>query len=234
MSRAKKSNSKKKEETQVGCLLVALLVIGVIIVVALSMSGNNTGALLGVFLIPVISIVLSAWYLAFLTKSREEEEERRQELEEQRRRWEEEDRQKKLEEGLKSLGTCGSIDNISGGDFEVIVSKLFSKMGYLVSRTKGSGDEGIDLYLKSKEGRRAGVQCKRWKGIVGQSVVRGFYGSLMHAHLKKGYVVTTGKFSKPAKDFVRGKPIVLIDGDELRRIIVEGDKNKEGKKEINV
>lgn len=214
--------------------MVFLLVIGTIVVVALSMSGNYTGALLGVFLVPVISIILSVWYMAFLTKSREEEEKRRQELEEQRRRWGEEDRQKKLEEGLKSLGTCGSIDNISGEDFEEIVSKLFSRMGYLASHTKGSGDEGIDLYVKSKEGRRAGVQCKRWKGMVGQPVIRGFYGSLMHAHLKKGYVVTTGKFSKAAKDFVRGKPIILIDGDELRRIIVEGDKDKEGKKEINV
>ena len=226
MSRAKRSNFKKEDETSAGCFIVAVLVIGTIIIVALAVSDNITGVLLGILLVPVISGILGAWFMAFLSKRREEEKRWRQELEELRRKWEEEDQQEKIQEGLKSLGTSGSINDISGRDFEEIVGRIFSKMGYSVSTTKGSGDEGIDLYLKSKEGRRAGVQCKRWKGIVGQSVIRGFYGSLMHAHLKKGYVVTTGKFSKAAKDFVRDKPIILIDGDELRKIIVEGDKGK--------
>lgn len=226
MSRAKKSNSEKEDATSARCFVLAVLVIGAIIVVPLAMSENFTGLLLGIFLVPVISVALFLWYRAFLSKIREEEERWRQELKELRRKWEEEEQQEKIQEGLKSLGTSGSIDDISGRDFEEIVGRIFSKMGHSVSTTKGSGDEGIDLYLKSKEGRRAGVQCKRWKGIVGQPVIRGFYGSLIHAHLKKGYVVTTGKFSKGAKDFVRDKPIILIDGDELRKIIVEGDKGK--------
>jgi len=226
MSRAKISNSGKEDATSAGCLSVAVLVIGVIIVAALGASENFTGLLLGIFLVPVISVALLLWYMTFLTNRREEEK-HRQELEELRRKWEEEDeQQEKIQEGLKSLGASGNIDDISGRDFEEIVGRIFSKMEYSVSTTKGSGDEGIDLYLKNKEGRRAGVQCKRWKGIVGQPVIRGFYGSLMHAHLKKGYIVTTGKFSKAAQDFVMDKPIILIGGDELRRIIVEGDKGK--------
>lgn len=226
MSRTKRSNFKEEDEISAGCLFVAVLVIGAIIVVALAMSENVTGFLLGIFLVPVISVILFLWRTAFLSKRREEEEKRRQELEKLQRKWEKEEQQEKIQEGLKSLGASGNIDDISGRDFEEIVGRILSKMGYSVSTTKGSGDEGIDLCLKSKEGRRVGVQCKRWKGIVGQPVIRGFYGSLMHAHLKKGYVVTTGKFSKAAKDFVRDKSIILIDGDELRRIIVEGGKGK--------
>lgn len=226
MSRAKMSNFEKKDATSTGCLFIAVLVIGVIIVAALGASENFTGLLLGIFLVPVISVALLLWYMTFLTNRREEEEKRRQEREELQRKWDEEEQQEKIQEGLKSLGASGSIDDISGRDFEEIVGRIFSKMGYSVSTTKGSGDEGIDLYMKSKDGRRVGVQCKRWKGIVGQPVIRGFYGSLMHAHLKKGYIVTTGKFSKAAQDFVMEKPIILIGGDEIRRIIVEGDKGK--------
>lgn len=226
MSRAKMSNSEKEDATSAGCLFFPVLVIGVIIVAALGASGNFTGVLLGIFLVPVISVALLLWYMAFLTNRREEEEKRRQEREELQRKWDEEEQQEKIQEGLKSLGASGNIDDISGRDFEEIVGRIFSKMGYSVSTTKGSGDEGIDLYMKSKEGRRVGVQCKRWKGKVGQPVIRGFYGSLMHAHLKKGYIVTTGKFSKAAQDFVMDKPIILTGGDELRRIIVEGDKEK--------
>lgn len=57
--------------------------------------------------------------------------------------------------------------------------------------------------------------------MIGQRVIREFYGSLIHAKLKKGFVITTDRFSKAAKDFVRGKSIVLIDREELRRIILE-------------
>lgn len=102
-----------------------------------------------------------------------------------------------------------------------MVAKMFSKMGYSVAITKGSGDEGIDLYMKNKKGERVGVQCKKWKGIIGQSIIRDFYGSLMHAHLKKGFIVTTGRFSKAANAFTRGKSITLIDGNKLREILGE-------------
>jgi len=114
----------------------------------------------------------------------------------------------------------GGLEGISGWEFEKIIAELFKKLGHTVSTTKGSGDEGIDLFLE-KEGLQAGVQCKRWKTMIGQGVIREFYGSLIHAKLRKGFVITTDRFSKAAKDFVRGKPIVLIDREELRRIISE-------------
>ncbi len=176
-------------------------------------SGNPFLVATGVFFLVVGPIILICWGFA---EYRKQEQQKREAYVAKK----EEEQKKKLQEGLESLGAPGGLEGISGWEFEKIIAELFKKLGYTVSVTKGSGDEGIDLFLE-KEGLRAGVQCKRWKTMIGQRVIREFYGSLIHAKLKKGFIITTNRFSKAAKDFVRGKSIILIDREELRRIILE-------------
>jgi hypothetical protein len=84
----------------------------------------------------------------------------------------------------------------------------------VVRRCGGSGDEGIDLVIETR-GASDVVQCKRWKADVGAAVVREFYGSLMHAGARHGFIITTAKFTEAARQFARGKPITLIDGHRL-------------------
>ena len=215
------SSTNKEDTWRIGCFLAALAIFGLIILVTLSVKGIiafvSLAFLLGIFLIVVISAMLTGWYAVSIVKAREKKPRERQELEELRQKWAEE----RLERSLKSLEISGKVEEFSGKDFEGMVAKMFSKMGYSVAITKGSGDEGIDLYMKNKKGERVGVQCKKWKGIIGQSIIRDFYGSLMHAHLKKGFIVTTGRFSKAANAFTRGKSITLIDGNKLREILGE-------------
>ena len=57
--------------------------------------------------------------------------------------------------------------------------------------------------------------------MIGQRVIREFYGSLIRTKLKKGFAIATNRFSKAVKDFLGGKQVVLIDREELRRIILE-------------
>jgi len=200
-----------------GCLISIFL--GVLVIIG-SMSSNSPFIVgMGIFLLVVCPIIFALWM--HNDSQKEEQRKREADIAELRSQWKkEEEQKKKLQEGLESLGAPGGLEGISGSEFEKIITELFKKLGYTVSITKGSGDEGIDLFLE-KEGLRAGVQCKRWKTMIGQRVVREFYGSLIHAKLKKGFVITTSRFSKAAKDFVRGKQVVLIDREELRRIILE-------------
>jgi restriction system protein len=53
--------------------------------------------------------------------------------------------------------------------------------------------------------------------------VRGFAGSLDAQRARKGVLITTGKFSQDARDFVDRieKKIVLIDGDELAQFMID-------------
>ena len=87
--------------------------------------------------------------------------------------------------------------------------------------TKKSGDGGIDgtgkLKINGIFSFNVAFQCKRYKGSVGAPEIRDFRGSLT-ANVEKGLFITTGTFSKSAKDEAccQGKQqIDLIDGEEL-------------------
>ena len=51
---------------------------------------------------------------------------------------------------LNDIITINDTDGIDGIEFENILEKLFTKMGYLVKTTKRSGDQGADLLLEKK------------------------------------------------------------------------------------
>ena len=66
-------------------------------------------------------------------------------------------------------------------------------------------------------------QCKRYKGLVGASAIRDFRGSLT-TDIEKGVLITTGAFSKAAREEASNpgkQQIDLIDGEELISKIAE-------------
>jgi restriction system protein len=80
-----------------------------------------------------------------------------------------------------------------------------------------SGDHGIDLIMR-RDGTTAIVQCKRWTTSIGEPVIRDFYGALSHSNAERGFLVTTSHFTDQAVAFAEGKPITLIDMDELLKM----------------
>lgn len=104
--------------------------------------------------------------------------------------------------------------------FEELICDLFSRTGYEVELTKYTGDGGIDGYLR-KNGELSLLQCKRVKGSVGQPVLRDLYGTMQHERASSGVVVTTGKVSQQAKEWMVDKPIRIIELSELLSLIRE-------------
>ena len=119
------------------------------------------------------------------------------------------------------------LNKLTGPQFEELIASLFKRDGYLVHRCGGSGDEGIDLILQVA-GTKDVVQCKRWKADIGSPVVRDFYGALMHANARHGFIITTASFSQSARAFARGKPISLISGPDILRWIDGAYSSREG------
>lgn len=107
---------------------------------------------------------------------------------------------------------------LSPRDFEKYVATLFRQKGYKVALRGGSGDHGVDLELRGQNGRRAIVQCKRYQHTVGEDIVRELYGTLIHEHAMRAFLVTTADISTSAEEWARGKPITLIDGPTLVEI----------------
>ena len=100
-------------------------------------------------------------------------------------------------------------------EFEVWSGLLFQLLGYQVKNTQLVADHGIDLLVSGPEARYGVVQCKRYRGTVGEPTVRDLYGTLMHENSDHGWLVTTGGISRQAREWATGKPLDLWDGLRL-------------------
>ena len=114
------------------------------------------------------------------------------------------------------------IDNMSGQEFEEVVSRLLYKMGFEVETTKVTGDGGIDIIAKSEkpiiEGRYI-IQCKRHDSNISEPVIRDLFGVMTSERANKGILITNSCFTTASIAFAKEKPIELIDGDNLRKLL---------------
>ncbi|WAA13118.1 restriction endonuclease [Fervidibacillus halotolerans] len=125
------------------------------------------------------------------------------------------------------------VKQCSPSFFEKLVIDLLVAMGYGGSRNDAgqaigkSGDEGIDGIIKEdKLGLDVVyIQAKRWDNSVGRPIVQAFAGSLEGKRARKGVFITTSRFTKEARDYVKviEKKIVLIDGERLAQLMIDHD-----------
>lgn len=116
------------------------------------------------------------------------------------------------------------IDTLSGVEFERVCKRLLESMGFAVETTKASGDGGIDLIGYNSQPLLSGkyiIQCKRYAGSVGEPIIRDLYGVVTSERANKGILITTGHFTKSAISFAENKPIELMDGAQLKKLIVQ-------------
>ena len=117
--------------------------------------------------------------------------------------------------------------------FERLVIDLLVSMGYGGSIEDAgevigkSGDEGIDGIIK-EDCLGFGivyVQAKKWDDTnpISRPEIQKFVGALQGKNAQKGVYITTGKFSAPAKEFVKNlkSKIVLIDGNQLAQYMID-------------
>ncbi len=106
---------------------------------------------------------------------------------------------------------------VSPARFEEMVAEVYRLRGAKAWRTGATGDHGVDVVVQTPKGEKWVVQCKRYRGWVGEEKVRELYGTLQHEKAHKGVLVTTGTFSNAARQWAKGKPISLVDGEQFLR-----------------
>lgn len=115
---------------------------------------------------------------------------------------------------------------------ERVVVNLLTAMGYgggdaaMGQVTGRSGDGGIDGTIREDALGldEVYIQAKRYtEGTVGEGALRNFAGAIDAAGTTKGVFVTTASFTGAAREYVVRSPkrIVLIDGEELARLMVK-------------
>lgn len=120
------------------------------------------------------------------------------------------------QQGLESIAALG------WRHFEQLVGEAFRRQGYAVEETGlGGADGGIDLILR-KNGRGVLVQCKQWRRRqIPVNVVREMYGLLAHHGADEVRIACSGTYTRDAEEFAKDKPIKLIGGEELLRMVRE-------------
>ena len=123
------------------------------------------------------------------------------------------------------------LDNLSGFEFEDVVEDVFRNLGYEnVRQADRRADEGRDVLMEEVVNgtrRAVVVECKQ-TDTVGRPVVQKLHSAIAtfdYDGPKRGMVVTTGRFTQPARGYVDDLeskddpyPIELIDGEDLREI----------------
>lgn len=117
--------------------------------------------------------------------------------------------------------------------FEKLILDLFGAMGYgsrgSSSHVGKTGDGGIDGIINEDPLglEKVYLQAKRYAAENKISVdhIRSFAGSLDERGARKGIFVTTSSFAGPAYEYAERslKSLVLIDGEELTRLMYEYD-----------
>ncbi len=123
-----------------------------------------------------------------------------------------------------------AMKSCSAAKFELLALDFLSRMGFGVDGTSRratgrSGDGGIDGFVDED---RLGVgrvylQAKKYEGQVPIEKVREFIGVLTTERAQKGVLITTGSFSKGARDLAErsNARVVLIDGEALSALMIK-------------
>jgi restriction system protein len=104
--------------------------------------------------------------------------------------------------------------------FQLLLRDLFRDYGHRVEEQRGcAAYERPDLVVR-KDGRSAILHCGLWKQKrVDVASVRKLFSRISAGRADEVILVSTGEFTPEAWAFAEGRPLRLLDGDELRYLI---------------
>lgn len=112
------------------------------------------------------------------------------------------------------------FSNLSGTEFEQLLSRLFTAMGFNVEMIGGVGDQGGDL-IAVKNGERLLIQAKRYTGTVGNQAVQEAAAAKKHYSCTQALVLTTGYFSDEAVALAKSNNVTLIFRKRLQEMLLQ-------------
>lgn len=112
------------------------------------------------------------------------------------------------------------LAQLSWTEFEELLAGHFRAKGYTVVGNSSRGpDGGVDLEVR-KVGELHLVQCKHWRArSVPVGTIRELFGVIAARGAAGGFVVSSGSFTRDAKEFAEGRNIELIDGRKLASLL---------------
>lgn len=110
------------------------------------------------------------------------------------------------------------LEDANPYEFERLVAHMFQKAGYKTEVTKKSGDQGADIIIE-KDGVSTAVQAKRYIGNVGNKAVQEVVASKKYYDCDRAMVVTTGDFTRGARELAQRNGVELVNKKKLLELI---------------
>lgn len=127
---------------------------------------------------------------------------------------------------LEGIDTENNLAAMDWKDFENLIREIFEKEfsanGSEVKITRASKDGGVDAVVFDPDPIRGGkiiIQAKRYTNVVGVSAVRDLYGTVHNEGAIKGILVTTSDYGSDSYNFVKDKPLTLLNGANLLHLM---------------
>jgi hypothetical protein len=117
-----------------------------------------------------------------------------------------------------AMFTAAMIGQLDAGRFEKLVASYYTKTGVVAESANGGPNAPIHIkiFWKGEPKPFAGVQCHaRPSGLIAAQPLQALSAALNAAEIRRGYVVTTGKFTVEARDVAEEKHFTLRTGDLL-------------------
>lgn len=108
------------------------------------------------------------------------------------------------------------LSKLDPPQFEQLVAAYYGKTGVVAERVTGDPARPVHIRISWKGEKRpfALVQCiVQPQGLVEVKPLENLLAALAVEDIRRGYVITTGKFSVPARDFAEEKHLTLMSGD---------------------
>jgi hypothetical protein len=110
--------------------------------------------------------------------------------------------------------------NREGSDFEHLIVRLYNALGYASKRIGGSGDQGADV-IASRDGVNVLIQAKCYTGPVPNGAVQQAFSALAYHGCNSAVAITTSTFTPGAVALAKANGVELIDGEQLKRKLLE-------------
>ena len=127
---------------------------------------------------------------------------------------------------FSALNDKNALYSLTSREFEQLVAELFERQGFDVELTPETRDGGCDIIATKSIGGLPFmllIECKRYAidNPVDVSLIRSLLGVQTDRKANKGVLVTTSRFTKPARDFAERQQhlISLIDIDDLMNML---------------
>lgn len=115
--------------------------------------------------------------------------------------------------------------DLTSRQFEIVVFRLYSAMGYQCLLTPARIDGGRDVIATAPDrGRRHSllIECKRYEGTLRVNLARELLGVVSHENRSGGVLVTTGSVSRGIRTLASSNhQIDYVDGTSLVSLLYE-------------